>query len=65
MERSSSGAEDMFLTAGIVAAACEGLGSDKEECQSFPGNMALAFQEWDIRVILKWPCHILTVGGSS
>lgn len=63
IERSNSGAGDMFLTAGVVAAACEGLGSDKEESQSFPGSMALAFLEWDIRVIVKWPCHILPGGG--
>lgn len=63
MERSSGGAGDMFLTAGIVAAACEGLDSGKEGSQFFPGSMALFFLEWDIRVILKWPCHILPSGG--
>lgn len=47
-----------FLTAGVVAAACEGLGSGKEESQSFPGSVALP-TVWDIKVILKWPCHIL------
>lgn len=46
----------------FVAAACEGSGSGKEESQSFPGSTALAFLEWDIRVILKWPCHILPGG---
>lgn len=45
IERSNNGAVDMFLTAGVVAAACEGLGSGKEESQSFPGSMALAFLE--------------------
>lgn len=48
---------------GFLAVVCEGLGSGKEESQSFPGSTALAFLEWHIRAILKRPCHVLPGGA--